>query len=122
MLHGVLAAGFLAIVLLTAWWTAGDLASGYVSEGTQSGWLLGGLSLGFSLLIAGGLVLWMRTGHRAFVLVPDGSALGFVVAFLWWLIFIHPLAWFGLIGLAMLCPLIAIVVPPPRRLGTNLGN
>jgi hypothetical protein len=115
LVHGVLALGFGGYTLLVVRLYLEDASNGHISEGAKYGIILGTITAACLLLVVAGVGLWARTGKRRFLLGVDL----FVGALSWTVLlafmFAGPLLFVAFLGVTLLAPLVAIVVPPPQR-------
>ena len=122
--HAALVVAFAGYTLALAVRFVEQAQTGYISEGAQAGPLVGVVTLACALVPAGGVWLWVRTGHRRFALVADGVAIAASWTVLLVLIFFEPIIYVAVLGLTLLCPLVAAVVhgPATRNSGSHRGG
>ena len=117
LVHGLLALALLGVIAALAGASLDAVgAAGYV-DGARAGVSLVVVAAACILLLLAGVGLWATTGRRRYALVSDAL----VLALTWWLLLVvllviwTPVAFVVVLGLTLLCPLVAIVVPGPTR-------
>jgi hypothetical protein len=115
LVHAALVVAFLAYTLVFAYLFVRQAETGYISEGAQAVVGVGVVTVSCAALLTVGVVLWARTGLRRFPVVADGIVIGLSWTVLVVLVFLQPILYVAVLGLMLLCPLVAIVVPGPAR-------
>lgn len=116
LVHAALVVAFVAYTLAFAYLFVRQAETGYISEGAQAAGGVGVVTVSCAALLTVGVVLWARTGLRRFPVVADGIVIGLSWTVLVVLVFFQPILSVAVLGLMLVCPLVAIVVPgPPRR-------
>jgi len=115
LVHGALVVAFVAYALALAYVFVRQAETGYVSEGAKAAVGVGVVTFACAALVTVGVVLWARTRLRRFPVVADAIVIGVSSSFLLVLIFFQPVVYMAVLGLTLLCPLVAIVVPGPAR-------
>jgi hypothetical protein len=115
LVHGALVVAFAGYTLALAYVFVRQAHTGYLSEGAKAVVGVGVVTVACAALVTVGVALWARTGLRRFPVVADGIVIGLSWTVLVVLVFFQPILYVGVLGLMLLCPLVAIVVPGPAR-------
>lgn len=115
LVHTALVVAFLGYTLALAVLFVQQVETGYISEGAKASGVVGLVALGSAATTAGGVLLWARTGQRRFPLVADALVITLSWSVLLVLLFFQPIVYMAVLGLTLLCVLVAAVVPGPAR-------
>ena len=115
LVHALLVLAFVGYTLAIAALLAEDAQGGYISEGAKAGALFAVLTVACALILVGGVLGWVRTGHRRYPLVADGIVIAASWTILFALAFFQLVVYVAVLGLTLLCPLVAAVVPGPAK-------
>ena len=120
LVHGLLALVFVGYTVAILALFVEQANTGHISEGARAILIPGFLTTLCATLITVGVAVRRRTGRRVYLLGVHAIVLALTWSpILLVLVFFEPVVFFGLLGLTMLCPLVAIVVPPPQRVPVN---